>query len=478
MTFHGHTFLKSTSPGYIVGVAVPEAPNRNPPYLERGAGRLTCTKSFVCTTSDLRSVRKPPEESGPFGKKRVRYGPTRRMPVPPIRRDNPNVAEFTRLMQQHRDVRRKDTTDESSQNDSKKSSNEKVATECILYGYKNKDIEWKVIDKYERISGGLICEDYARTDPIASLAMSGSAGADVVIRTGLTPDANRKSKRYDGGSHWIKVTFETLPAAEQAISYSPQIIDGYKVYCDFYHGHGPKEDVPIPTEETRARLIAAAQAKGLAGNSTGAAFEIPAAEASGTTRNHPTSSPDEVNYPTIPTDTTSDNQSHLRPTQPHINSLFNRSLNWDRTQKAASTSTGSPHATATAASSSGNNDFRQRHAPHADASSKSNAGNAAPTADQKESGPSQNREGYSTIFPGARLATLRPVSDALPPTPSLKRRILQAIPGFGWLTGEVVGEGPALHEDGSFDYDKSNFYWQLVYSVDQCFGTDLCGMRD
>ncbi|KAI5306677.1 Nascent polypeptide-associated complex subunit beta [Ascosphaera pollenicola] len=405
---------------------------------------------------DLRNFKRPPEESGPFGKKRtVRYFP-RAGPRPPAsasRRENPNVLEFARLLQQQQEIQRRDNLDENPQSDPKKASNEKVATECILYGYKNKDVEWKAIDKYERISGGMICEDYPRTDPNISLSMSHGSSADVVIRTNLTPDANRKSKRYDGGLYWIKVTFDSAQSAEQACAYSPQEIDGYKVYCELYFGHGPKEDAPIPTAYTKARLSPSDKANQPETN--------PPAVANDATANPASSNPNEVNYPILPTDTTRD-----PTTQSHTPFEDRAGLGITHTQ-------GAPPAT-----SPDGSELCQRHLPRPGPFSRGRVREPEPPVKPQEPAPSLGREGYSTIIPGARLATLHPVSEALPPQPSLWDRLVRSIPGFGWFTGEVVGDGPVLKEDGSFDYWNSNAYWRICYNIDQKLGTDLCGLRD
>jgi len=33
-------------------------------------------------------------------------------------------------------------------------------------------------------------------------------------------------------------------------------------------------------------------------------------------------------------------------------------------------------------------------------------------------------------------------------------------------------------EDGSFDMNSASLYWRVWYMVDNCLGSDFCGVRD
>lgn len=303
---------------------------------------------------------------------------------------------------------------------------EKVATECILYGYKSKDFEWKVIDKYERISQGLICEDYPRSDPsLANKQSQMLSGGDVVIRANLAPDANRKSKRYAGGFHWIKVTFDSTTAADRACFYSPQEIDGYIVFCELYHGQGPAEDIPIPKGSPAANL----------------------------TRSK-----------THHTITASQSSSFLQQSDFDRANTMPRSLTMNDVAAAAEVEEGDSQlstGTASSATATGveqQNGVTQRR--------------PAPPPEKKP------ESDFMTHIPNVRRAVLRPVNEALPPQPTVNERILRSIPILSWFTGGIVGEGPEIREDGTFDYDKSNLYWRFWYMFDQIFGTDICGLKE
>ncbi|KAK2836845.1 hypothetical protein FQN49_006667 [Arthroderma sp. PD_2] len=389
---------------------------------------------------ESRNPRRPPEETGPFGKRRnTRYGSTRSATRTgtPAKRENPNVAEFGRLfsIQQEEEAQQKllPSNNATSNDTATRIPSDTVATECILYGYRDKGSEWKVIDKFERISQGYICEDYSRTDPdICPKYPQLLSGVDVVIRPGISADANRKSKRYAGGNHWIKVTFDSLPAADRACHFSPQEIDGCLIHCEIYHGQGPQEDAPIlkAAAEQQSRL-----------NSI---------------------------YPTL----TPSTSSTLLQSNEYDRSTLPRSFTYQQQSGMQNVNYEAPASeqstvTASSATVSGQkvdtNTLRQRLAQP----------QAEPEPEVK-----QTQSEFMTHIPSVRRAVVRPASEALPPQPSVTERVIRSIPILSWFTGDIVGDGPALREDGSFDDQKSNLYWRFWYMVDKVLGTDLCGLKE
>lgn len=386
--------------------------------------------------SETRNPRRPPEESGPFGRRRnARYdhARSRTRTGTPAKKENPNVAEFGRLFaqQQEEEKAAHSTLPKSSSSSNLEGSRkpvEKVATECIIYGYKNKDMEWKVIDKYERISQGFVCEDYPRSDPSVSNKFSQLlSGGDVVIRSNLSADANRKSKRYAGGLHWIKVTFDSTTAADRACFFSPQEVDGHLVFCELYHGQGPAEDIPIPKESSEAAR----------------------------TRSKV--------YHTL---TTSHSAAFLQGREPGRSTLP-RSFAMNNLSAVSDIDEGdSQLSTATASS----------------ATATATAVEEAPTLRQRTvqgttTEPKPESE-FMTHIPTVRRAVLRPVNEALPPQPTMVERVLRSIPILSWFTGDIVGDGPQFGDDGAFDYVKSNFYWRFWYMIDHVLGTDICGLKE
>ncbi|KAL4898766.1 hypothetical protein BDV59DRAFT_197638 [Aspergillus ambiguus] len=390
---------------------------------------------------ESRNPRRPPEESGPFGKRRnARYehARSRTRTGTPAKRENPNVAEFGRLFaaqQQEDENARRNTLPKSSSSsslDNPRKPTEKVATECILYGYRGKATEWKVIDKYERISQGVICEDYPRVDPNAATGRAQllSGGGDVVIHANLSADANRKSKRYAGGFHWIKVTFDSTVAADRACFFSPQEIDGHLVFCELYHDQGPAEDVPIPVGS------ATAAAKSRGGSRT-------------LTKSHSTAF--------------LQTQDRERSTLPRSFALNNLSSVPD--VEEPSTPESVPTVSSATATASG-------------VDPGSSSGSSSATLQQRTAKEPKPESEFMTHIPSVRRTKLRPITEALPPQPTLTERVLRSIPILSWFTGDIVGDGPQLREDGTFDYDKSNTYWRFWYMVDRILGSDICGLRE
>ena len=325
------------------------------------------------------------------------------------------------------------------------------ATECLLYGYRNKDSEWKVIDRFERISRGYICEDYSRTDPRLSTGYTNLlSGGDVVIRNHLTPDANRKSKRYAGGFHWIKVTFDSRDSADRAIEYSPQEIDGCFVFCRLYDEKPVLDDIALPrgAPETEAAIQAHR-------------------------RHHPHSLVVPTNTAASTANTTSTNpffQPKAFPASGHGQRLFGRDAE-DEAVSLASSTTGTASSTTATGFEPPSSTIHHR---------KSTASSTATPEQQTQQQQQQQQQQPPTHMkqnPSIRRAKLRPINEALPPQPTVLERFFRSIPILSWFTGDVVGDGPQLREDGSFDYEKSNIYWRFWYCVDQFIGTDICGLR-
>jgi hypothetical protein len=249
-----------------------------------------------------------------------------------------------------------------------------------------------------------------------------------VIRGELSADANRKAKKYAGGHHWIKVTFDSAAAADRACHFSPQEIDGHRVKCEIYRGQGPREDAPIrvprgPPDDAwlvaRSHTISAASSP----------FPLQHEGADRTT---------------LPRSFTVG--------QAHAAAAVDRPADDTSVQSQKSTATVSS-ATMTAPSPT-DTTLRQRQ-------------------------PQQKKDSeFMTHIPTVRRAVVRPVTEALPPQPTLTERFLRSIPILSWFTGDIVGDGPVLREDGTFDYDKSNAYWRFWYSIDMMLGTDLCGLKE
>lgn len=72
---------------------------------------------------------------------------------------------------------------------------------------------------------------------------------------------------------------------------------------------------------------------------------------------------------------------------------------------------------------------------------------------------------------GATRAVLLPAEQAL-----LPKQTGQS--WAAWIGGsEIFGSTLPRRADGTFDYERANIYWRLIYLLDSVFGWDLCGLK-
>ncbi|KAL9115642.1 MAG: hypothetical protein Q9227_000010 [Pyrenula ochraceoflavens] len=429
-----------------------------------------------------RNLRTEPEETGPFGRHRTaRYTSSMgrnsrgRTGTTPIRKEDPNVAEFGRLLSKQQKEEEKPITPRpdtspptTSKNDASTSApnipSEKVPTEVLLFGYASKASEWRVISKFERIvsPSGYICEDYARNDPLQPLTSTSTLSSPFSIsspsRT-LSKSALRKSRNYQGGAHWIKVTFDSHDSAERAVFYSPQEIEGHLVFAQMWGGRGPFSDQPIPKASHLANdLQRQINPQIRTMTTTQSANYLSAAAETGRSAQ------------TLPRSFTAPDAQYAPPLP-------------SSQDDASISSTTASSATATADQANG---LRSRSTP--------NLTSQSPPNPPWSTDPSRQ---YTTKLPHVRRAVLRPISEALPPQPSLSERILRNIPIVNWFLGAnkaaggaVIGEGPMVKEvrrkerEGGaevealeFDWDANGSYWRFWGTLDWWLGTDFCGVK-
>lgn len=369
-------------------------------------------------------------------------------------KENSAVSEFGRLFakEQAKDEEERNKRSlpaSSTANDATRSVEpEAIATECLLYGYAGKSSEWKVISKYEKIvAPSIICEDYPREDPnlfLASNSPLGFARSSIVVHKELSRDAIRKSRVYQGGQNWIKVTFDSYQAAERACFYSPVEIDGCMVHCEIWQGRGPVSDVSIPkgSEATnllqrnpsnKARTIGSAQSTQLLSGKDSAIAGFERA------------------MQTLPRSHTLPDVQYGQP-----GSQDDESVSSTTVSSATATELAPPQ-------SSG---LRSRSVPNLPSQTKTD-----PTSQ------------YMTHIPGVKKAVLRPISEALPPQSTFTEKVLRSLPIVSWFigskgtTGDMIGEGPLLKEDGTWD-PINGWYWSFWHNIDFWLGTDFCGLKD
>ena len=447
------------------------------------------------SSSSSRNARQQLEESGPFGRNRSIRSTASRTPrartgTTPVRqKENSAVAEFGRLFAREQAEEEKRTgapkplsADEIAAAE-RPLQPEAVPTECLLYGYAGKQSEWKVLSKFEKIvSPSIICEDYPREDPNLFLSSSSPLGfsrASVVVHQNLSREAIKKSRIYHGGNHWIKITFDSYQAAERACFYSPVDIDGYMVHCEMWQARGPAVDAPLPNgplgrpdkadllqPHLSPRKLDAGRSPRTLSASQGARLVSGKESAlAGFERV----------LQTLP-------RSHTMPDVQY------RQPEDDRSQDST---------TASSATATGNDAPPQQLTQH-----------LAPTTPQGQSLrsrsvpqlPSQDRSlthhdsEYMTHITSVKKAKLRPISEALPPQPTFVERVLRSLPVVSYFVAatpapsggmpgavagktDVIGEGPLVRDDGSWD-PGNGWYWTFWHGVDGWFGTDFCGLKD
>ncbi|TKX21461.1 hypothetical protein C1H76_6535 [Elsinoe australis] len=305
---------------------------------------------------------------------------------------------------------------------------EKEATEVMLYGYGSGQ-EWAAIEFYERVSGGSILEDYDRVpphtryDPALSLSRARS-------QRSLSKAALAKRNRYNGGLHWIKVTFDSPEAADLAYDRSPHTLHGYLVYAEPYRGTGPPRDGAIPCSQAGAML-------------------------------------DGESLP---------------------NTFSSKTLS-----RGAETATESPESSQTMSSATIGEPITMRdlrgeglQVPRQMEKSVSMPSLAVPGALQSFSTsaePVGKREPKQRPLriAGATRAVLKPADQALMPTQPKYTGLLAFIPLLGLLFGSAKGDSsgstiPKL-ESGEVDWNNAGLYWLFFAWLDGLLGTDMCGLK-
>lgn len=319
-------------------------------------------------------------------------------------------------------------------------------TEVILYGF-GEDVQWAAIDFYERVSCGEILEDYERV-PSVPRGMGGVSYArakSTIEMANATPGlpgnpnnhletrrktwskaALKKKNTYAGGSHWIKVTFDTKESAELACARSPHVCRGYLVYAEPYEQHGPGRDEAIPATQAGAQI-------------TGDRLPV-----SFSTR-------------------------ESRPIETSPGGSSTTATSATATGAAAGRANGGSQ---TSSSHTLDDIFRPRSTREAQALPRKPT-TVSPNSTQHQ--PHQQQQQQQTLrrrISGAKLAEVKPASLALAPRKSKQS-------WSAWLlgTGDVIGSTVPKLENGAFDWERAGFYWRVFYWVDGVLGTDFCGMR-
>ena len=313
----------------------------------------------------------------------------------------------------------------------------------MLYGY-SPDYQWAAIQHYETVSAGMICEDYDRDPPAERRRYQTSLGySGHIPPRQLTKAERAMAMQYKGGSCWIKVTFDSVEAAERAIFSSPHLIQGHWVYATPYRGqaHEPDEPILIRDEDRQQGLLGAP--KPLPRPQTlGASFSMSALQR-----------------------TTSVNKANT--TLPRSFGLTG-AISEEIQPPAEETSVSSSTASSATALEPTYPDLRRREPLQLNGDPRSPTSPLVPTVISPT----------FTHFPDTRRTILRPASEAFLPQPSWTEKLFRSLTQSGWIPGDVIGVAVPRLENGDFDWATASFYWKLCYWLDTHLGTDLCGMKE
>ena len=279
---------------------------------------------------------------------------------------------------------------------------------------------------------------------MASNSPLGYSRSSIVVHKNLSKEAMRKSRVYKGGKHWIKVTFDSYPAAERACFFSPIEIDGHNVHCEMWSGRGPTADVPIlqgsetasllqPSSSTKTRTLPSSKAAHFANGkeSAIAGFEramqtLPRSHTMGDVQYGQPESRDDMDIES----TTASSTTAIEPITPAPMGVRSRSV------------------------------------PHL----------------PSQVTPNRTSE-FMTACPSVKKAVLRPISEALPKQPSFAERVIRSLPVVNWFVsekgapGDFISDGPKIKDDGTWDASNS-WYWAFWHMIDMRIGTDFCGLKD
>ena len=375
---------------------------------------------------NARGQKRHVEEKGPFGKSSRRKGSSRTRTATPAKRDNPTLDGFEQAMRY--DAKKAAEAKQEAHTDNNTSlrqapSHNKEPTQIMVYGYASSR-QYAAIERYERCSGGMICEDYDREPPaeLQKYPSTYSASQTVHPRP-LTKQEKSLAFRYDGGMHWIKLTYDSAEAAARAVESSPIQIYGHWVFAELYNGKGPELDEPIMvTEEDRRQ----GKPPRRSSQTLSAAF---------------------AQQPT----------TQLRST-----STLPRSFH------ANAPSQGDVQSTDAAPSLSSST-----------ASSATATGVEYPNLRNRiQSQPDQSALAPNEIAPGIPRYTLRPASEAFPPQPTWAERQIQWLRANGLVPTDFIGHQIPRMENGEFDWNNASWYWRACYWIDTHIGTDICGFKE
>lgn len=422
---------------------------------------------LTLASSESRNSRKPQEEWGSFGKNAGRKGSSRASrTATPAKKENPTIDSFALALKYDQDRQAAEAQQQGQASSSRAQSGvlasidgnqasrttvtaQKEPTQVILRGY-SPNKQWAAIEFYERVSGGLICEDYERQPPFERRRYQSTLSASTYVHPRVLSRAEKAlASRYDGGACWIKVTFDSAEAAERAIYSSPHLIQGHWVYADSFHGKGPDVDEPIlyQLDDSEAGFVDTTRSSHRPTQTLGPSFSMSSLSQDVDLR--------QWSNATLPRSFTA-----------NALSLANEQA---RIEVGSLSSSTASSATATGPESP---DLNRRR------SSQNGECTSAALSTTNSGDQLRHRSSTFTHFPDRQKTPLRPATEAFLPQKSWTENVLANLPLVGRLQSDVIGSVVPRLENGDFDWARASFYWKICHWLDTHLGTDLCGMKD
>ncbi|MCJ1311513.1 hypothetical protein MMC25_005185 [Agyrium rufum] len=401
--------------------------------------RLPWALEWADDHPNARQQKRQPEEKGPFGKSVRRKGSSRLTRTQtPAKKENPTLdgfeaaLRFENLQASSQTTQNKNTAESGIQ----QLTQIKEPSQLILYGYQA-DTQWGAIEFYESVSGGMICEDYEREPPAERKRYQGSLGnMGFVHKRALTQAEQVLACQYKGGRHWIKVTFDSVEAADRAIASSPHQINGCWVYAQSYRGGGPENDEAILVKSGD-------RSSGLLGTSrpTGSSQFLGSSFVSHSRAN----STHDLN---VQNNSQSTNDSGIRNTS------------GDDVPSISSSTASSGTATQTESSSA----VLRKRGPGVEIIKDASTSPMTGSSDPKT----------SRYFPEMARIELKPATEAFLPQPSWTAATWSKVITYTGLPKDIIGASVPRLESGEFDSKSASLYWRFFYWIDTTFGTDVC----
>jgi hypothetical protein len=311
--------------------------------------------------------------------------------------------------------------------------------EVILYGF-GAEQQWAAISYYEKVSNGMIYEEYDRDPPNPRLGYSLAAQRSSYYPS-LEPKYMARIKTYIGGNHWVKVTFDSADTAERACHYSPKNIHGYTVYAEMYRGTEPQGgDRPLRAEGGMSQI---ASPNTISSGTLG----LRGASQSSATASSATATAPQPTAPQALISRSNTEPAWLRSTSgafPSEDMLVEPAQPLELHQ-ALDPNTVPAHATTTALN------------------------------------PRSQRAALRLKGANVKPVVFLPQEKAFLPAKPRWQQTFGSLPVIGWVIGSgqgIIGDHVPRKEDGSFDMNSASLYWRVWYMVDTCFGSDFCGVKD